>query len=66
MIQTRFVVSGSKAFYSIFVVVFKSVLQKQCRFTKMQFLVDLFVDIKILCSIRSICAFKLSEQVLSF
>ena len=31
---------------------------------KMQFLVELFVDIKILCSIRSICVFKSSEQVL--
>ena len=34
IIQTCFVVSGSKVFYSTFVVVFKSVLQKQCRFYK--------------------------------
>ena len=45
-----FVVSGSKVFYSTFVVVFKSVLQKQCRFTKMQFLVELLIDIEIIVS----------------
>ena len=38
MIQTCFVVSGSKAFYSIFVVILKYVLQKQCWY-KVQFLV---------------------------
>ena len=38
MIQTCFVVSGSKAFYSTFVVVFKAVLQSNVD-NKVQFLV---------------------------
>ena len=38
MIQTYFVESGSKAFYSIFVVVFKAVLQSNVD-NKVQFLV---------------------------
>ena len=48
-------VSGSKALYSISVAVFQVCVTKAMSIYKMQSLVELFVDIKILCSIRSIC-----------